>query len=259
MGERTGYAPGTFCWVELATTDPPAAKAFYAGLFGWEPHDMPVDGGRLYTMLRLDGKDVGALFEQPVEQRGRVPPNWLSYVSVDDVEAVGARAGELGATLVVEPLAVMDAGRMAVLADPHGAVFALWEPGRHFGAGLVNDPGALSLNQLNTTDPDEARRFYSELFGWRVEFTGTDEQDYWGIYNGDALNGGMMPLPPGSPAPPHWLAYFTTADLDAAAARIEELDGRVVVPITPIGVGRILVARDPQGATFALFEGQVDP
>ncbi len=161
MGERTGYAPGTFCWVELATTDPPAAKDSYAGVFGWEALEVPVGDGGAYTMLRLGGKDVGALQEQPQEQRRHTPPNWLSYV--DDVEVTAARAGELGGGAVVGPLDVVDAGRMAVVTDPQGAVLALWEPGRHFGAGLVNDPGALTLNQLNTTDRADAQRLLEAL------------------------------------------------------------------------------------------------
>ncbi len=148
---------------------------------------------------------------------------------------------------------------MSVLVDPQGAAFAVWQPRQHIGASVVNEAGALSLNQLNTDDPEAAQSFYAELFGWSYEFTGTDEQSYWGINNGQSLNGGIKPLPPGAPAPPHWLAYFTSEDLDVSTARIEQLGGRMLVPITPIGVGRIAVAQDPQGAVFALFEGRVDP
>ena len=123
----------------------------------------------------------------------------------------------------------------------------------------MNDPGAFSLNQLNTSDAEAAQHFYSELFGWRVEFTGTDEQDYWGLYNGELLNGGMMPLDPEAGAPPHWLVYFTSADLDASVERIGELGGQILLAPMSIGPGRIAVAQDAQGAVFALFEGRVDP
>ena len=259
VGERTSFAPGTFCWVELATTDTAGAKDFYGSLFGWESEDRPAGESSTYTMLSRDGRFVGALFEQPEEQRTYSPPNWLSYVSVENADAIAERATHLGATVGVEPFDVLDSGRMAVIVDPQGATFAVWQPREHHGAQLVNDPGALSLNQLNTSDPGAAQGFYSDLFGWRSEFTGTGDQPYWGLYNGDDLNGGMMALPPGVEAPPHWLAYFTSDDLDASTARIEELGGRVVVPIAPIGVGRIAVAQDPQGAVFALFEGRVDP
>ena len=255
MGERTSYAPGTFCWADLATTDAAAAKEFYGELFGWEGHDVPAGEAGTYTLLRLDGKDVCALYERS----DGTPPAWLSYVSVEEVHASSARAGDLGAAVVQEPFDVMDAGRMALLRDPTGAILALWQPGRHPGAALVNDPGAMCLNQLNTTDPETAQRFYHALFGWRIEFVGTEQQPYWGLYNADALNGGMMPLPPETQAPPHWLVYFTAADLDAAAEAIGRLGGRLLVAPMAIPSGRIAVAEDPQGAAFALFEGEVDP
>ena len=254
MGERTSYAPGTFCWADLATTDAAGAKAFYGELFGWEGEDMPAGEAGTYTMLRLGGREVCALYE-----RSDATPAWLSYVTVEDADVSSARAGELGGTILQEPFDVLVAGRLALLQDPTGAVLALWQPGRHPGAALVNDPGCMCLNQLDTGDPEVAQRFYRDLFGWRIEFTGTDEQPYWGVYNGDALNGGMMPLPAGGRAPAHWLVYFTTPDLDAAAQAIGRLGGRVTVAPMSVPAGRIAVAQDAQGAAFALFEGDVDP
>lgn len=254
MGERTAYPPGTFCWVELGTNDAGGAKAFYSTLLGWETDDAPTGTGT-YTMARVATFPVAGMYERA----DSAPPGWLSYISVADAETTAKRAAELGATVLYPAFDVMDAGRMALLQDPTGAVLGLWQPTGTIGATLVNDPGALVLNQLNTSDPDEAQRFYGELFGWRVEHSGTDEQAYWGLYNGDALNGGMMPLPPEAGAPSHWLVYFTTADLDRSVAQIPELDGTVLVPPTAIQSGRIAVALDPQGAAFALFEGDVDP
>jgi predicted enzyme related to lactoylglutathione lyase len=163
----------------------------------------------------------------------------------------------------MSPLDVASAGRMAIVTDPTGATFALWQAGGHIGARLVNDPGSLCLNQLNTGDPEQARGFYEGLFGWHFVPVGTDEQPYWGIHNptadGEALNGGMMPLPPDATVPSHWLPYFTTADLDAAVARVEASAGTVLIPPMAIESGRIAEAMDPQGAVFALFEGRVDP
>lgn len=256
MGERTGYEPGTFCWTDLGTVDGAGATAFYGQLFGWEAEDLAAGPEGTYTMLRIGGRDVCAMSERGADQG---PPAWLSYISVADVEQTAARAGEAGGRVVLGPFDVMTAGRMAVVQDPTGGFFAAWEAAGHIGAGLVNDPGCLCLNQLNTTDPQVATGFYGELFGWRFVSVGTDEQPYWSIYNGDALNGGMMPLPAGAGAPSHWLVYFTTDALDASAARIGELGGRVLVPPMAIGAGRIAVATDPQGAAFALFEGPVDP
>jgi predicted enzyme related to lactoylglutathione lyase len=116
----------------------------------------------------------------------------------------------------------------------------------------------LTLNQLNTSDPDAAERFYSDLFGWRFESVGNEESPYWGIYRGETMNGGMMPLPPGPGAPSHWLVYFGIDDIDAAAEQIGAAGGTVMVPVTDVPGGQILVAQDPQGAIFALWAGRFD-
>jgi uncharacterized protein len=256
MGERDHYAPGTFCWAELGTRDPEGTTAFYVRLFGWEAVDMAMGNGANATTFRLTGRDVCAL--QGNDPR-RGPPGWLSYVSVADVDEVTRRAADAGGRVVREPLDVYAAARTAVLEDPTGAVVGLWQPRRRIGATLVNDPGAMCLNQLNTTDPQRAAAFYTEVFGWEISSVGTEEQPYWGIRNGSALNGGMMPLPPET-GPPHWLVYFTSVDVDTAAETVKELGGQVPVPPMPVPPsGRITVAVDPQGAAFALFQGRTDP
>jgi predicted enzyme related to lactoylglutathione lyase len=260
MGERTSHRPGTFSWTDLSTTDEEAAKGFYSDLFGWQAEDMPVGEGITYTMMRIDGKDVAAVSRMRDDQREQgMPPFWTSYVTVEDADAVAARVTELGGTVMAEPFDVFDSGRMAVVHDPQGAVFALWQPRESIGAQLVNAPGALTLNQLNTSDPEAAKGFYSDLFGWEIELLAETDQPYWGIRNQGALNGGMMDLPPGGEAPPHWLVYFATEDLDGTTRRIEEKGGGVVVAPMPVPAGRIAVVRDPQGAYFALWEGQLDP
>lgn len=259
MGVRTSYSPGTFCWADLTTTDPEGAKAFYTGLFGWQPEDMPAGEGMVYTMLRLGDRDVAALSAQQPKQREQgVPPNWLNYVTVEDVDAVAQRAAQLGGTVLAGPFDVLDAGRMAVLADPAGAVLAAWEPRRHVGASLVNEPGAMTWNDLQTSDLEAASRFYSELFGWRVEEAEGSEGRYFSIFNGDALNGGMMGLPaPGVPA--HWQPYFAVADLDGARARVGELGGEVLMGPMEVPGGAFVAVRDPQGAVFSLFAGELEP
>jgi uncharacterized protein len=254
MGERTSHTPGTFSWTDLATTDPDAAKRFYTELFGWEIDDQPIPGDGVYTMLLRDGKRVAALFEA---QEG-MPKAWSSYVTVESADATATKATDLGGTPMGEPFDVMDAGRMAVIQDPTGAFVSVWEPHGSIGAQFVNGPGALSLNQLNTSDPEAAQRFYADLFGWRTEPVAGGDQPYWGIYNGDRLNGGMMLLPPDAPAPPHWLVYFGSEDADADAGRIGELGGQVMVPPTDVPGGRFLVAQDPQGAVVGLFAGRFD-
>jgi predicted enzyme related to lactoylglutathione lyase len=254
MGERTSHAPGTFSWADLATSDPGAGKAFYVGLFGWDAEDNPVPDGSVYTMLSKGAKNVAALYGAREGQ----PPAWSSYVTVESADAGAESAKEHGGTVEMEPFDVMDVGRMAIVRDPTGAYFSVWEPRASIGAERVNEPGALTLNQLNTSDPDRAQQFYTGVFGWRFEDVGNDDQRYWGIYNGDRLNGGMMPLPAEGGVPSHWLVYFGSGSVDDDAGRIGELGGSVMVPPTPVPGGHILVARDPQGAVFGVLSGRFD-
>ena len=143
MQETPKYAPGTFCWVELGTTNGEAAKKFYTELFGWDFNDNPIGPDMVYTMLTLGGKDVGALYKMSPEMTSQgIPPHWLSYVSVASVDETANKAKSLGGTLMKEAFDVFDVGRMAVVQDPTGAVFALWQPGKHAGAGVVNVPNS---------------------------------------------------------------------------------------------------------------------
>lgn len=257
MGERTSYENGTFNWVELATPDPDGARDFYTGLFGWDSESRPGGHGERLVFSK-DGKRVSAL--DKMGERQPVPA-WLSYIAVDDLDATASQATDLGASILMGPFEAGSAGRMAVIADPTDAVVALWEAGEQIGAELVNDIGALCMNQLNTSDPERAQAFYLKLFGWRIEEMPSDLQTYWGLFRGEAeesLNGGMMALPEGDPVS-HWFVYFTVENADDAVARIEELGGSILVQPMEIQAGRIAVAADPQGAPFALFEGDVHP
>jgi len=261
MGKRTRYEPGTFCWVDLATTDPAGAKAFYGALFGWTAEEMPIGDGGTYPMLRLDGDDVAGLAELDAGRRSRgIPPHWFHYVGVEDADATAARARELGGTVHGEPFDVLDSGRMAIVQDPEGAVLAAWQPRNHIGAGRVNDPGCLTWNELQTRDPAGAIAFYTGLFGWEAQ--PIEEEGrlvYVTLRNAGALNGGMMPMTERhGDAPPAWLAYFTVPSSDAGAERVRELGGAVLASPMDVGNGRIAVVRDRQGAAFALFEGEVD-
>jgi uncharacterized protein len=261
MGERTEYAPGTFCWVELTTTDQEAAKAFYGGLLGWKADDRPVgEGGYVYSMMQVDGKNVGAIALQPDQQReAGAPPVWNSYISVADADATVERAKELGATVHAPAFDVMDVGRMAVIQDPQGAFFEIWQPKAHFGASLVNAPGALVWNELGSPDLDASSAFYSALFGWTIApFEGGGDEPYLAIKVGEANNGGIRPLNQPGP-PPHWLAYFGVEDIDAALERVRELGGAVHAGPIDIRIAKIAVVADPQGAMFALYAGALEP
>jgi predicted enzyme related to lactoylglutathione lyase len=259
VGERTQHTPGTFCWTDLATTDQPAAKAFYTGLFGWEAEDTPVGEGVFYSRMRVDGKDVAAIAPQPPQQReAGAPPAWNSYVSVDSADATAERARELGGTVHAPPFDVMDVGRMAVIQDPQGAYFMAWQPKAHIGAELVNAPGALVWNELASPDLDASSAFYSGLFGWTIApFEGSPEP-YLSIKVGEANNGGIRPNQDPGP-PPHWLVYFGVEDLDAALARVSELGGTVHAGPIDIQIAKIAIVGDPQGAIFALYAGALEP
>jgi predicted enzyme related to lactoylglutathione lyase len=264
MGTRTSYEPGTFSWIELATTDPAAAKAFYAGLFGWEYEDNPVPGDGVYTMARIAGENVAAVWEQPEAQReAGAPPNWFSYVTVASADEAAAAAKDAGGSVHAEPFDVMEAGRMAVIADPTGAMFGVWEPRENIGAGLVNELGCLTWNELATNDVEAASNFYTELFGWSIEELDTGGGPrYWSIgHEGGASgqNGGVRELGPMEEGvPPNWVPYFGVESVDATLADAGERGGATLVPGTDLPTGRFGVVRDPQGAVFALFEGELD-
>jgi predicted enzyme related to lactoylglutathione lyase len=256
MARREQYPPGTFSWVELGTTDDEGAKAFYASLFGWAFTDMPVANGGVSSMASLGGDDVAALYER---RSAEPPPAWLSYVTVADADKTAARVTELGGSLASDPFDVMDAGRMAVVQDPQGAVLALWQPARHIGARRVNEPGALTWNELATSDPQAAERFYAELFGWEFALVTDEPFRYWTVSNGGRSNGGMMALGPGMESvPPHWRAYFAVEAVDASLEALRALGGRVLVEPITVPAGRFAAVADPQGATFCLSEGEFD-
>lgn len=254
MGERDSYAPGTFCWTDLGTTDADAAKAFYASVFAWESVDTPAGEAGTYTTFKLDGRDVAAMYEMGDQERASLMPHWSSYVSVEDVDALAPRVLELGGEVLAHPFDVMQAGRMTALRDPTGATLHLWQAREQAGAGRVNDPGCMCWNELATPDPARARDFFAALLGWTVE---PEESGYGVIKNRGALNGGIRPPQEGEPT--HWLVYFTVESCDTTIAKIRAGGGTVIAGPIATPVGRVAAIRDPQGAAFALYEGQVDP
>jgi hypothetical protein len=256
MAEFTSYPPHTFCWVDLATSAQDAAKTFYAGVMGWEYDDRPVGEGYFYSMAKAGGKDVAAIFTLPEAQASmNIPPHWNSYISVESADAAAGKAKGLGATVLMEPFDVMTAGRMAVIADPGGAVFAIWEAGEHFGAEITNSPGAFCWNELLTKDVEGSKAFYSSLFSWTHDTMDMGPMQYTSFKNGERGAGGMLEInPEWGDIPPHWNAYFTVEDCDASLEKATSLGGKIVDPARDIPeVGRFGMAADPQGATFALI------
>jgi predicted enzyme related to lactoylglutathione lyase len=261
MGKRERYEPGTFCWVDLATTNPAGAKAFYAELFGWEAEDVSAGEDSTYTLMRLDGDEVCGLYEMDAGQReGGAPPYWLSHVSVEDVDAIAARARELGGAVEGGVVDVGAYGRFATVRDPSGGVLVAWKTGTGAGARRVNDPGSMTWNELNTREPERMAAFYAELFDWEMDAQREDGRlAYVVIKNAGNSNGGIMPMTEQpDDAPSFWLAYFTVTSCDDAVAKTRELGGGVMAGPIDLGAGRIAVLTDPQGAAFALFEGETD-
>ena len=253
MPEMTKYEPGTPSWVDLGTPDLADARRFYSGLFGWSIMEGPPEVGG-YSMCELDGKPVAGLGPQMTTD---MPPSWTTYISVTDADETAAAITEDGGSLIVEPMDVLDVGRMAVAADPTGAVFSIWQPRKHFGAAIVNDANSFCWNELTTRDPQRSIEFYGAVFGWTANIlTHVGAENYTEFHLGSRGIAGMMPMVGDSwPAdmPNHWMVYFAVENCDTAAARVEELGGSVVVPPTDVPPGKFAVVKDPQGAVFSVI------
>ena len=256
MSERTELLPGSFCWPELATPDPSKAKAFYAGFFGWTPVDVPSSGGT-YTLLQLRGKDVSALRELMATEKAQgVPSHFLTYISTASADASAAKAKELGGNVLMGPFDVEGIGRMAVVMDPGGVVFALWEARGHIGARLVGEDNTLCWTELVTKDADGAKAFYGGLFGWTYKASESSPMEYIEIHREGNGIGGILPMKGDvwGDVPPHWMPYFLVPSCEAAVVKAGELGGAAVVPTTEIPhVGKFAVLRDDQGAHFSVL------
>jgi predicted enzyme related to lactoylglutathione lyase len=245
--EIDSYEPGVPSWVDLGSPDPQGAADFYGALFGWDAPEGPAETGG-YRVAMVGDRAVAGI--GPAQNPG--PPYWTTYIAVESADAAAERVTAAGGVTIVAPMDIFDVGRMAVFADPSGAVFSVWQAGAHPGAQLVNEPGTWSWTELLTTDTDGSKTFYGAVFGWTpVTHTGPmGEYTEWQL--GGRSVGGMMQKPPMVPAevPNHWAVYFAVADADAAVARIVELGGSVMLPPMDIEPGRFAVVADPTGAAF---------
>ena len=273
MLERDGYTPGVPCWVDTSQPDPEAAVSFYSGLFGWDFEDaMPPGSASRYFIARLRGGDVAAVGSQPAG--GPPAAAWNTYVWVASADETAAKVLEAGGRVVMEPFDVMTAGRMAVFTDPEGAAFCVWQANEHKGAQVVNEPGSVSFNTLDTRDPEAAKAFYAAVFGWETIGLGGGAQMWTLPGYGDFLELSDPGLrqrmaQTGAPAgfedvvaalnpiadddvhaPAHWGVTFAVEDADRTAEVAAELGGRVVVPPFDAPWVRMTVIADPQGATF---------
>lgn len=259
MANIEKHSPGSFCWFELGTTDQNAAKKFYTSLFGWTAKDLPMGPNQFYTMFQIAGRDAAAGYTlRPDQQQHGVPPHWMVYITVVNADDAAKKAASLGGKVVAPPFDVMDQGRMAVIQDPTGATFCIWQPKAGQGTGVAGLNGTACWVDLSTPDPVPATKFYSSLFGWK--FTADTDDDppsgYLHIQNGEDFIGGIPPAAHRNPqVPPHWLTYFEVSDFDATAAKAKQLGGKFLMgPMLMENVGHIAVVSDPQGAVFALFK-----
>ena len=273
MPERDGYIPGVPCWVDTSQPDPEAAVAFYSGLFGWEFEDvMPPESEGKYFIARLRGGDVAAVGSIPEA----APPMamWNTYVWVESADQTASKVLDAGGKALMDPFDVMDAGRMAVFADPEGAAFCVWQAKENKGAQIVNEHGSLNFNDLNTRDVEGAKSFYGSLFGWQtIDMDGGFqawtlpgygdylERDNPGMRAGMAAMGApkgfedvvasLIAIGDDQPdVPPHWGVTFAVDDADAVADKAAALGGDVVVPPFDAPWVRTAVIADPQGAMF---------
>ena len=254
MATINQHAPGSFCWIELATSDQNAGKQFYADLMGWTITDNPMGEAGTYTMFELGGRSTGGAYTLMADEAALgIPPHWNLYVSVTSADETAARAAGLGGKVLVGPFDVMTHGRMAVLQDPTGAVINLWEPKEHHGVCVAGEAGALCWADLSSPDQAAATAFYTGLFGYEMV---PGDGGYLHIQNGETMIGGVQSADMRNPhVPAHWLIYLQVDDCDASTAKAQSMGAQVHFgPITLDKVGRFSVLADPQGAVFALFQ-----
>jgi uncharacterized protein len=271
---REEYPPGVTCWVDVEMPDPKAGTEFYGGLFGWSFEDKTPDQPFHYFEATLDGFRVAAVGSQM--ERAQAPPAWNTYVRVEDADATARAVKDAGGAVLLDPMEIPGAGRMAVFADPQGAQIRIWEPAEHTGAQLVNEYGCWNFSGLSTTDTDAAASFYGAVFGWEIG-GGSDGWSFFrvpgygdflerkdpdlrkrlakaqgpeGFEDVTATMGSMEGQPAGTP--PNWGVTFSFEDPDAGAERAKELGGKVLAEPFDVVPVRMAVLADPQGAVFTI-------
>lgn len=270
MTEIDRFAPNTPIWIDVASPDLEATVAFYTGLFGWDASwaplaEEPADGetaGAGYSQFTLRGRNVaGAGPAWP-----GLPTSWTTYIGVKDLDETLRLVEAAGGQLLIEPVDVVEAGRLAVVADAHGISIALWQPltdGTDDGLGLAGEPGSLCWTELATPDVSQAKDFYQQVFGWDTELPATTGIPYTQWSRNGQPFGGMLQLTQEVPEiQPGWTVYFAVDDCDRTVAEVERLGGQVQIPPTDIDPGRFAVVTDPVGARFCLIRqrpGRVSP
>jgi predicted enzyme related to lactoylglutathione lyase len=248
----TAWPAGTPCWIDLAVDDISRASAFYTGMFGWYVQPGPPEAGG-YAMCLKDDRAVAGI--GPKQGPPGTPAAWTTYLASDDLDETVSKIKAAGGLTLMEPMDVMDVGRMAVAADPGGAVFGIWQAQAHTGVGLANEPGSLCWNENISRAFDQNQAFYQAVFGYEYGDLSGDGYRYATLKVNGTEVGGIGESDPSTPAdvPAHWSTYFGAADTDAAARAASAAGGRVIQPPRDSPYGRIAVVADDQGATFSLI------
>jgi len=252
--ENENKVLGKFVWHDLMTNDVDKAVSFYTGLFGWTIKEVDMGPMGTYKMIQAAGTEHGGFVGLAPEDN--LPSHWTSYVTVDDVDATVARAVELGGKAPVPPMDIPGTGRFAVIVDPHGAVISPYTPKAWGGEGAAPQAGTFCWHELLAVDPEAEGAFFRELFGWTSEAMDMGPMGTYHIFKrGEKMEAGALQKPEGQGGPSAWLPYIAVDDVDATAARVEGLGGKIFVPPTDIpDVGRFSVLADPTGASIALLQ-----
>ncbi len=250
----TPYPPGTPCWVDLMASDQQAAMDFYCDLFQWQGEKGPGEFGG-YAIMTRNGKPVAGI--GPAMAMGDQPPPptvWTTYLASADADATAAKITAAGGTLMFDVMTVGTVGRMLVATDTSGAVFGVWQPLDFFGAQIVNEPGAVIWNELNTSDPTAASTFYPAAVG--VSVAPMEGMDGYFALNveGRTVGGlqGLGHLPAGTP--PHWATYFAVDDVDSTVDAAVRAGATLLAPAFDTPVGRMAAIQDPQGGAFWVMQ-----
>ena len=245
----TEFPEGTFCWIELATSDRKAATDFYTKLFGFTTQEVPMEPDNPYVLLQKNGTNAAAIMKSPDSS---IPPHWTSYVAVNDADASAEKVKSLGGKVLMGPFDAMDLGRMAFALDPAGAAFAIWQP-KKTGPFIRDEANTLCWNELMTKDIEGSKKFYSSLFPWTAK--GGADYTEWHL-NGRGIGGMLDKMPEG--APPMWVPYFQVDDTDAIVDAAKSKGAQVYMgPMDFPDVGRFALIADPQGATFYVIKLQL--
>ena len=254
MADLDKAAIGTVAWVDLQTPDLDKARRFYGELLGWSFIGGDDPNAANYTTAQIRGRKVAGLAKPPAQTKS--PSAWTVYFATDNADDLVRRAKDEGGTVLMPTMDVMEHGRMALLSDPTGAVFGIWQAKLHHGAEVIDEPGAMTWHEVYSHDVSKAREFYARLFGLEQKRLESTDIEYWTLHKGDKTVGGLMQMTAAMPkdVPSHWNTYFAVADADASAKRVTSLGGKVMQPPFDTPYGRMSAVIDPLGASFCIIQ-----